>query len=234
MAAGIVSGKVAIVTGAARGIGRGIALGLAQEGARVVACDIGASLQGAGTDVGPAQARLMLNEPLRWTSSTSFQSAWLILWKITSRRMPALLTTQSMRPKVSTAHWMIFAAELNSATLSKLDTAWPPAFLIAVTTSSAGAWSPPSPASDTPISFTTTFAPCSAIIVAMAAPMPRPAPVTTATFPSINLPCATLPPEKPQLSPRRTRRTPRRAITRFNKRTVREFRQSCYYSYNPF
>jgi NAD(P)-dependent dehydrogenase (short-subunit alcohol dehydrogenase family) len=53
--AGIVSGKVAIVTGAARGIGRAIALGLAGEGARVVVCDIGASLQGAGADAGPAQ-----------------------------------------------------------------------------------------------------------------------------------------------------------------------------------
>jgi NAD(P)-dependent dehydrogenase (short-subunit alcohol dehydrogenase family) len=53
--AGIVSGKVAIVTGAARGIGRAIAMGLAQEGAKVVVCDIGASLQGAGKDAGPAQ-----------------------------------------------------------------------------------------------------------------------------------------------------------------------------------
>ncbi|MGH6968606.1 MAG: SDR family oxidoreductase [Stellaceae bacterium] len=51
----IVLGKVAIVTGAGRGIGRGIALLMAREGARVVVCDIGASLDGAGTDAGPAQ-----------------------------------------------------------------------------------------------------------------------------------------------------------------------------------
>jgi len=53
---GIVTGKVAVVTGAGRGIGRGIALLMAREGARVVVCDIGASLDGAGADSGPAQA----------------------------------------------------------------------------------------------------------------------------------------------------------------------------------
>jgi NAD(P)-dependent dehydrogenase (short-subunit alcohol dehydrogenase family) len=52
----IVAGKVAIVTGAGRGIGRGIALLMAREGAQVVVCDIGATLDGAGTDTGPAQA----------------------------------------------------------------------------------------------------------------------------------------------------------------------------------
>jgi NAD(P)-dependent dehydrogenase (short-subunit alcohol dehydrogenase family) len=55
MAQGIVAGKVAVVTGAGRGIGRAIALLMAQEGARVVVCDIGASLEGAGSDAGPAQ-----------------------------------------------------------------------------------------------------------------------------------------------------------------------------------
>jgi NAD(P)-dependent dehydrogenase (short-subunit alcohol dehydrogenase family) len=52
---GLVDGKVAIVTGGGRGIGRAIALLMAREGARVVVCDIGASLDGQGGDAGPAR-----------------------------------------------------------------------------------------------------------------------------------------------------------------------------------
>src|SRR6195952_2549741 len=52
---GIVEGKVAIVTGGGRGIGRAVSMLMAKEGASVVVCDIGASLDGAGGDAGPAQ-----------------------------------------------------------------------------------------------------------------------------------------------------------------------------------
>lgn len=52
---GMMKGKVAVVTGAGRGVGRGIALELARAGAAVVVNDLGVSLTGQGEDVSPAQ-----------------------------------------------------------------------------------------------------------------------------------------------------------------------------------
>ena len=56
----VLEGKVAVVTGAGRGIGRGVAMALAAAGAKVVVNDFGGAADGTGGDAAPAS--LVVNE----------------------------------------------------------------------------------------------------------------------------------------------------------------------------
>ncbi len=52
---GALDGKVAVITGAGRGIGQAVAIFFAQEGAKVVVNDPGVNVDGSGHDNGPAE-----------------------------------------------------------------------------------------------------------------------------------------------------------------------------------
>ena len=52
---GALDGRVAVITGAGRGLGRAHALLMGREGASVVVNDIGAASDGTGSDASPAQ-----------------------------------------------------------------------------------------------------------------------------------------------------------------------------------
>lgn len=53
---GKLEGKTAVVTGAGRGVGRAVAMLMAQHGAKVVVADNGSRVDGSGASAGPAEA----------------------------------------------------------------------------------------------------------------------------------------------------------------------------------
>src|SRR5579863_2084975 len=136
----------------------------------------------------------MAKLPCKCTSITSDQSDQLMRWKIRSRRMPALLTRMSIRPKASSAALTIFSALPGSAIDNVEAIALPPDFSISSTTACAGPASVQPPSRLAPMSQATIRAPSCAINNAMPRPMPRPAPVTMATFPATMLGICLIPP----------------------------------------
>ena len=60
--AGLMEGKVVVVTGAGGGVGREIAIMMAGAGAKVIIADIGASLSGEGGSASPAEQTKALIE----------------------------------------------------------------------------------------------------------------------------------------------------------------------------
>src|SRR5487761_2663632 len=82
--AGMMEGKVAVVTGAGGGIGREIAIMMAAAGAKVIVADIGASLSGEGGSATPAQQTKQLIEQKGGVAEICTESvaAWASAQKI--------------------------------------------------------------------------------------------------------------------------------------------------------
>jgi len=71
---GMLDGKVAVITGAGRGLGRDHALLMAQEGAKIVVNDIGSEWDGTGKATGPADDVVKEIKAAGGEAASSFES----------------------------------------------------------------------------------------------------------------------------------------------------------------
>src|SRR6266481_2734655 len=83
--------KVVIVTGAGGGIGRAIAIAMAEAGAAVIVNDVGASLSGDGGSAGPAQETKAMIDAIggKAVVNTDSVSEWATAQRIVTTALEA-------------------------------------------------------------------------------------------------------------------------------------------------
>lgn len=85
----LLEGKVIVVTGAGAGVGRGIAMEAARQGAKVVVNDLGVNMDGSGGSAGPAQKVVTEIEELGGVASANTDSVaeWPAAQKIVQQAL---------------------------------------------------------------------------------------------------------------------------------------------------